>query len=372
MGMFDDVPMEGQAAGARVPRPPQPMADEMEQPTSGQPAADPALTARPNSDYAIRLADAGQEVPRDSTASPLPAPMGPFQGPRAKAGMFDDVAPASASAKGMFDDVPMEGEAAPGFADRLAKDYKQRQANIAAIPSTDAAPSQALQIAGQGMGVLKDVGNEAIGSAMGLLPQSAQESIAKGGFATPGGPIQRAANFVGPKAQAAYDRALPPGTEARRNTDALGTGASALWTDLPLIEGSIGAAKGAAAIPKVKEFMADTSTGGTPGAVAGMVPDFLKPKSAESIAAQRAAQTVALRASGSAAYKASSAEGIGLSDQNAQRLNGELEDLKPTSDLEKRTWASSAAAKHAQDIQDSLKTENPTMDGMIAKRAQTG
>lgn len=373
-------------SGVDIPTPPSDD-DEMVQPTSDQIASPPAMSPAPNPAYAnavvngTALPPPGEIGARTTQQAPNPFPAPPSvepaagpaaSGPRPKSQPRDlfaeaGVDPSASSApRDLFAEagITPDKPEAPGFSDRLAKDYAQRQANVANIPGSDTWGSRRLQEFGQGMGVLKDVGNEAIGSATSLLPESVQENLAHGGFATPGGPIQRAADYVGPRLQATYDAALPPGTEARRNVDALGTAASAIGTDVPLLEGGIKGGAKVADIPKVKEFMADTSTLGP------NIPSKFVPKGPQSIADQRAAQTQSLRAKGDAAYKASSAEGISLSNEGAQRLNDELEALKPKGDLQKRTWNSSAASAHAKDIQDSLKVEAPDLDGMIAKRSQ--
>lgn len=84
----------------------------------------------------------------------------------------------------------------------------------------------------------------------------------------------------------------------------------------------------------------------------------------------REQQTAALRKSASNNYKNSADQDIAFSNQDSQNLDAALSKLQPKTDLETRVWSSSPAAAHVQDIQDSLATEDPTLNGMLAKRSQ--
>lgn len=84
----------------------------------------------------------------------------------------------------------------------------------------------------------------------------------------------------------------------------------------------------------------------------------------------REEQTAALRKSASNLYQKSAAEDIQLGDKDISKLATSLNSLAPKTDLERRTWSSSNAAKQAQDIIESINTEVPSFNGLLAKRSE--
>lgn len=103
---------------------------------------------------------------------------------------------------------------------------------------------------------------------------------------------------------------------------------------------------------------------GTVKKVGSAVPSFgTKPLSRE-------AETAAFKKSASNLYKESAAEDIQLPDQEIDKLHTSLSSLQPKTDLEIRSWSSSGAAKHVQDITNSIETEKPSFNGLLAKRSE--
>lgn len=97
------------------------------------------------------------------------------------------------------------------------------------------------------------------------------------------------------------------------------------------------------------------------------------PKSMQSIAPESPLtaqqKTAQIRKDAGNLYQQSKNENISLSDDQSINLSNNLAKLQPSTDLENRSWQESGAAKQVQDITDSLKTENPTLTGLLARRS---
>lgn len=77
-----------------------------------------------------------------------------------------------------------------------------------------------------------------------------------------------------------------------------------------------------------------------------------------------------IRTAASQNYKTATAQSLPIDANSVSELGKNLSALEPTTDLEKRAWSSSKAADHVQDINNSLAIENPSFNGLLAKRTQ--
>jgi hypothetical protein len=93
-------------------------------------------------------------------------------------------------------------------------------------------------------------------------------------------------------------------------------------------------------------------------------------KIAENRSLSREAQTAALRKKAQDNYALLKQEDIQLPEESVNKLANSLSSLTPKSDLEKRSWKSSGAAKHSEDILESISQETPSFNGLLSKRSE--
>lgn len=252
------------------------------------------------------------------------------------------------------------------FFGRIGQDYQNRvaqgqQAANAYVSGDQGKIMTGLDFAGKiGAGTGADAISEAAKSAYSYAPQGLKDAVSTGISALENSPpgllATDAAHYLGNQYQDLAQR-YP---NAARHVEAATDIGSLLAPEVPFKGTSLaGAAVDAAssgskalveAIPQSMQLAADD---------AGR---------AMATTSAREQQTAALRKSASDLYQDSSSQDIKFGDQDAQNLNSALSALQPKTDLEQRSWASSGAARQAQDIQASLATEAPTLNGLLAKR----
>lgn len=239
----------------------------------------------------------------------------------------------------------------PNLFQRIGQDWNSREGQVANIPATDTMASQGLQTLAGGMGFMKDLGTEPVSSLMSILPQSIQNNLSHGGFATPGGPIQNAANISGQLLQNKLDQYAPQNTEARRNINALGTIASSEGSILPLAEGAI------QGVPLVGTIAKSAGDGAIIAGKAAMSPMEGMKNIATGITARapeemdQAIQN--MKSASSALYKKSEDAGAVFTPQTAQNISDSLNNIIP----EAHTAASQKLYKATLDAIGGLKQD---------------
>jgi hypothetical protein len=223
----------------------------------------------------------------------------------------------------------------PGFVSNVATDLGNRinqGGNIInqAMTGTNSIPGAFFDLSGTGAGAVNDVLGEGVKSGMNAL-----SSINPAGMAMMQG-NQVASPAIGQAAQ----------------------GAQNVYSDFsqayPMAAQHINAGANLAALLPV-------------GKIAGEAKDALF--GGKDLAGAMS-DADALRQSSGAFYKDSALQNLQVSPENTKTLQSALGALTPKTDMEQRVWSGSAAAKHAQDIQDSLATENPSFNGLLAKRTE--
>lgn len=252
----------------------------------------------------------------------------------------------------------------PGFIQNVGNDIMNRANEIGSIDNQYQTGKQGLagssfDILGKGMGTIGDIAGEGIKSALqmaGKLPmlgggnmsQGASQTISDISNTTPGKIALSALQQGGQ----VWDNFKSQNPILAQHIEAVGDIANAV----PLLKGAETATMAA------KSGLSDIADVATNAAN----DELSQPK--PTIAQTREQQTASVRKSASDLYKDSNSQDISFDDNQTQDLNSAMSKLIPSSDLEQRSFNSSPASKQVQDITDSLSTENPTLNGMLAKR----
>lgn len=246
-----------------------------------------------------------------------------------------------------------------GLISRIQDDYTKRIGNMqqsadAYVSGKQGNLETAFQFGGQALNYgLNDIPGEVVKSVVDNTPDVVKDAASNlyntieniPGIGTP----IRAGNYVLDQARQGYNKFKQNYPRAGRDLDAaLGYGSAV-----------------AAALPIKGESLPSQAVGAGQSLVKKTT-DLIPAKKSLS----REEQTAQLRNSASNLYKQSAAEDLQLGEQDIGKLATSLNSLTPKTDLEKRSWASSNAAKQVQDITESLDTEIPSFNGLLAKRSE--
>lgn len=253
-----------------------------------------------------------------------------------------------------------------GFLGRVGQDYQNRvsegqQAANAYVAGDQGKIMTGLDFAGKiGAGTGADVISEAAKSAYSYAPQGLKNAVSTGLSAVenspPGVLAGDAARYIGGQ----YKDFAQGHPNAARHVEAATNIGTLLAPEIPFKGTSVAGATVDAASSGSKALIKNT-----PRSMRLAADDAGK---TASVISARERQTADLRKSASDLYQKSADQDISFGEQDAQKLNSALSSLQPKTDLETRSWNTSGAAKQVQDIQDSLATENPTLNGMLSKR----
>lgn len=258
----------------------------------------------------------------------------------------------------------------PGFLDRVGSDFQKRQdmvkPAISDMMSGQQGPTETLfQVFGKGpAGFANDVIGEGLKSAVSSLPEPVKQA-GSDVLSTVGNTA--AGRMVGSAAEAAsqaYDNFAQNHPRAARDVEAA--------LNIGGLTGGFIPIKGKSAIGAVtdvaKQGLNNSVLGSALEDAGGEIINSAASSPANPVKLTREQQTAAVRKSASGLYQDSKAEDIAFNGSDTANLNSALTSLQPKTDLELRAWNDSGAAKKVQDITESLKTETPTLNGLLTQR----
>lgn len=273
-----------------------------------------------------------------------------------------------------YPDAVQEHENPPvhqGLFDRIKKDYEARvvegqQAADAYVAGDQGTAMTGLDFAGKiGAGTAADAIAETAKSAYSYAPEGVKDAVSSGVSAITSLPtndpraptVGDAAGLLGSK----YEDFKKRYPDAARHVEAAVNIGSLLAPEIP-VKGKTLANTTMEAPAKAKSLVKSI-----PQSMQVVADDAAKQVAVKN---EREMQTEALRKSAGNLYKQSAQEGITFGEGDIENMSLALAKLKPKTDLEARSWNNSGAAKQIADIQESFQAELPTLEGMIAKRAE--